>query len=199
MKKVLFILFLFFTVNCFSQTKNIEQYLDDGGRTASSDIIKMDISQFFLANIPLIWEHRFGEHFSLQSGVGLLTHSSFRPLITPLFAQDPLYAQLMGGYSLFLQPTYYSDGFESFHIGVSIKYRKHGNQVSSHEYSFNFGKQWFLGRHLSVDLETGLGLNYERSLDGTSYIYIKDITNNDMTGFNSRIVFPISLKIGYVL
>lgn len=195
------ILFLFFSISTagFSQTNNIEQFLDDGGRTASTDIIKTDVSEILQANIPIIWEHRFTNNIALQAGIGLLTHSFARPLITPFNSDGPLYAGLKGGYSLYFQPVYYLDGFESFHVGASFRIRNHSTQASSFEWGIAFGKQWFIGRHISFDIETGVGLNFEKSIDGTSYIYIKDITDSNMTDFNSRFVVPLSFKIGYVL
>ena len=179
---------------------NINKFLDDGGRTEATDIIKTDFSEILQANLPIIWEHKFTTYFALQGGVGLLTHSFFKPLIRPLATTTSLNPDLKGGYSLYFQPVYYSNGFESFHIGLPVRYRRHGSQASSFEVIIGIGKQWFLGRHVALDLETGVGMNYEYSLDGKSYIYNTDIFIKNLGNqFRSRIVVPISIKLGYVL
>jgi len=200
LKTNLLALFLFGNILCYSQMNNINQFLDDGGRTEATDIIKTDFSEILQANIPIIWEHKFTKFFALQGGVGLLTHSFLKPLIRPLATTTSLYPELEGGYSLYVQPVYYYDGFESLHVGIPVRYRHHGSQASSFEVTMGIGKQWFFGRHFALDLETGIGLNFEYSLDGKSYIYNTDIFIKDIGNqFRSRIVIPISIKLGYVL
>jgi len=199
MKKVVFYLLLLCSISVFSQVNNIEKYLDDGGRTAANNIIKTDVSQMLQANIPLIFEHRFNNNFSLQGGFGLLTHDFFRPVLNPIFASDPLYSQLKGGYSLFIQPVCYLDGFESFYIGIPFRYRRHSTQAKSYEFNIALGYQWIKGRHLSLDLSVGGGFNLEYSLDGVSYIYYAKGISTNANDFRQRLVFPISFKVGYVL
>ena len=200
MRKVILYLLLVSSVPVFSQVKNIEQYLDDGGRTAASNIIKTDVSQMFQANIPLIFEHRFDDHLALQGGFGLLTHDFFRPVLNPIFASGPLYNELKGGYSLYVQPMLYLEGFESFYIGIPFRYRRHTSQAESYEFNIALGYQWIKGRHLSFDLSVGGGFNLEYSLDGVSYIYYaKAISPRYADDFRQRLIFPVSLKVGYVL
>lgn len=202
MKKIHFIsLLLVSSILCHSQTANINQYLDDEGRTKARNIIKTDIVQFLQANIPFIWEHRFTNNIALQGGIGLLTHSFLKPAYRPIQTRSSLYSNLKGGYSLYVQPVRYYNGYESFHMGIPINYRSHGDQVYSLEIALAFGKQWFLGRHFALDFEAGFGINSETTLDGVSYIYNTDIIDeiNGNNNFRSRIVFPISVKIGYVL
>lgn len=200
-KKVnLLALMIFGNILCYSQMNNINQFLDDGGRTEATDIVKTDFSEILQGNIPIIWEHKFTDYFALQGGIGLLTHSFSKPLIRPLTTVTSLYPDLKGGFSLYVQPLYYLSGFESYHVGLPIRYRRHGSQASSFEFTVGLGKQWFFGRHFSLDFESGIGMNYEYSLDGKSYIYNTDIFIKDIGGkFRSRIVVPISFKLGYVL
>lgn len=197
---ILCILTVVSIVGVHSQNQGIKEYLDDGGRTEANTIIKTDLSEMLDANIPLILEHRFNRIVSVQGGVGILTHSFFKPVIKPVFKDADLYPGIRGGYSLYLQPLFYVDGFESFHLGVPLKFRKHGSQVKTFEWDIVFGRQWFLNRHLAIDLEVGIGLNYESSIDGVSYVYNDDILNKSLgASFSSRMKFPLSLKIGYVL
>jgi hypothetical protein len=200
MKLKLLSLLLFGNILCYSQMNNINKFLDDGGRTEATDIIKTDFSEILQANVPVIWEHKFTKYFAMQGGVGLLTHSFLKPLIRPLATTTSLNPDLKGGFSLYFQPVLYSNGFESYHIGLPVRYRQHGSQASSFEVTIGIGKQWFLGRHFALDLETGVGMNYEYSLDGKSYIYNTDIFIKNLGNqFRSRVVVPISIKLGYVL
>jgi len=200
LKLNLLTLFLLGNLFCYSQMNNINQFLDDGGRTEATDIIKTDFSEILQANIPIIWEHKFTKYFALQGGVGLLTNSFLKPIIRPLATTSSLDPHLEGGFSLYVQPVYYCNGFESLHVGLPISYRLYGSQASSLEVTFGIGKQWFFGRHFALDLETGIGMNYEYSLDGKNYIYNTDIFLKDIGNqFRSRIVVPISIKLGYVL
>lgn len=200
-RKLILALWAMFAVTCvYSQTTGIKQYLDDGGRTEANTIIKTDISQILDANIPLILERKFGKFIAVQAGAGLLTHNFFKPIIKPIIKNADLYPGLGGGYSLYLQPLIYFGGFESLHFGIPLKFRKHGSQVKTFEWNVVLGYQWFLNRHLALDLEAGVGVNYETSIDGVSYVYNDDIINKSLgDGFKSRIKFPLALKIGYVL
>lgn len=199
MRKRILYLLLVSSVTVFSQVNNIDQYLDDGGRTAAGNIIKTDVSQMLQANIPLIFEHRFNNIISLQGGFGLLTNDFFRPVLSPVFASNPLYSKLKGGYSLYVQPLFYANGFESFYVGIPFRYRRHSTQAESYEFNIALGYQWFKGRHLSFDLSVGGGFNLEYSLDGVSYIYYAKATSPNANDFRRRLIFPISFKVGYVL
>jgi len=195
-------LFLINALVSFSQVSNISTYLDDGGRTEASDIIKSDFSEIIQANIPIIWEHKFHSGFALQGGIGLLVNHLYKPIIKPVFASADFKSDLQSGFSLYLQPLYYYTGFESLHVGIPIHFKQYGNMASSFEFNLGIGKQWLLSRHLAVDIETGVGMNFEYSLDKKSYIYNLDIIDphpDIANSFRSRIIFPISIKVGYVL
>lgn len=199
MREKITILFLLISATTFSQQNNISQFLNDGGRTEASDIVMTDFGEFIQANIPIIWEHRFGDHFAINGGIGLLTQPYFKPMFTPLTVENPIYSDLNGGFSFSSEAKYYYEGFESKHFGFKYRYRKYGSQASSQEYGFMFGRQWLFGRHFSLDLSTGICLNFEQSLDGKSYIYIKDILLTSGADMNMRLVIPISIRAGYVL
>lgn len=199
-KKTFFCLLLLMSIPSFAQVENIMGYLDDGGRTKASNIIKTDVVQILQANIPLIFEHRFNNYLSVQAGFGLLTTSMYHPLFRPIFTEAPFKDDIKGGYSILVQPTIYSNGFESFHMGVPLRYKRYSNQASSFEFAAAVGYQWFKGRNWAFDIEAGVGLNFEKSLDGASYIYNTNIIDPHMgKPFSSRMIIPISFKVGYVL
>ena len=183
----------------YSQLDNIKQFVDDSGWKAASDIIKTDLYEIMQADVPIIWEHKFKSGIALQGGFGLLMHDKYKPFIQPIMT-TALYPELKGGFSLFVQPVFYGDSFESFHLGIPVRYKRHGDQVSSIEVGLVFGRQWLLSRHLSLSVDVGVGENYEYSLDGKSYIYNQNILDPKMAQvFPDRIVFPVLIQMGYVL
>lgn len=183
-----------------AQKSNISELMDDGGLSTTTDIIKTDVFEYLNANIPIIWEHRFSDNFAIEGGLGLLTNSFIQPVIKYDLNKKPINENLKGGFSLHIAPTYYSNGFESFHFGFEYNYRNYLNQVESSEISFKFGKQWFLTRRIAIDFSLGLGLNFETPIDGISYVFDPDINNINLYGGEGlRMVIPASIKIGYIL
>ena len=201
-RKITLLALLFVTLSNYAQQSSISGYLDDGGRSIAKDIIKTDLPEYFKANIPIIWEHRFNDWMAVQLGVGLLTNSFFRPIYTPRYSVDDntMYAGLNGGYSLLISPVFYKNGFESLHMELPFKYHHYFGKAVSYEFNCTIGKQWFLSRRIALDIDLGVGICFEKSLDGTSYIYDPEINNTDKFGGEGiRLIFPLSVKLGYIL
>lgn len=202
MRRYIFILILLFVfLPIFGQSNDIAVYLDDNGRSTTKNIIKTDLTDFLQANIPIIWEHRFNDFFALQTGFGLLTNSFFSPVYTPKYSVSySMYDELNSGLSLHLSPVIYTHGFESLHFGIPFNLHFYTGQALSYNFSFTVGKQWFVSRRIAIDIETGIGLEFEKSLDGSSYIYDPDINNIDKYGGEGlRLLIPLSIKLGYIL
>lgn len=180
---------------------DISDLMDDGTLPAAKNMIKTDLSQFLKANIPLIWEHRFNA-YSFEFGVGLLTHNFFEPVIIPKnqSGKRKMYENLNGGYSIHFSPNFYFDGFDSFHCGLQYDYHHHYKQAVSHECCCIAGRQWVFAKRIAIDVNLGLGLNWEKSLDGKSYIFEPDIINEFQNHITDgiRIVAPLSIKLGYI-
>ena len=189
------VLFLFLHPYCYSQSDNIKKYLDDGGRTDSNNLIKTDIAEILLGNYQVIWEHQFTRNFAVQGGVGFLTGKS---VLRPLIVESSLYRHLHGGFSLFVSPVYYFGDLEAFHYSLPVQYKRYGNQASSLDFSFCIGKQWFLNEYLTLDVQGGIGVTIEKSLDGTSYVYNKNAIDEQLRD-GSWLYLPLSIKIGYLL
>lgn len=197
MRKIAFALLMIVSVTAYSQRGYLNDYYSGGYGFETTHILKTDLSQMFRANIALIYEYRFHEEYSVEVGVGLLTHSFFRPVFQPKLS-GPIYSELKGGYSLHLQPYYYTKKLDGFYTGIPINYRRHGSQAESYEVGICVGYQFHLAESLSLDLEIGWAFNVEFSLDGVSYIYDSGI-NYSYEGFGVRMLYPLSIKIGYVL
>lgn len=198
MRKIVLALLLMISFTAFSQRGYLNNYNYYGGSDFDAkSILKTDLSQMFRANIALIYEYRFHEEYSVEVGVGLLTHSFFRPVFQPLLS-GALYSELKGGYSLHLQPTYYIENMGDLYVAVPINYRRHGGQAESYEVGVCVGYQFHLTEKLSLDVEIGWAYNVEFSLDGVSYIYDSGI-NHSYDGFGVRMLYPLTIKLGYVL
>lgn len=201
-RKISFLLLLSLFTNIHAQKNTISSYMNDGGRSKATTIIKTDIAEFCRANIPVIWEHRFSNFMGIQAGAGLLTNSFLKPLYTPKYsvAVESMNENLKSGFSLFLSPIFYTNGFESFHFGFPIRYRNYPGKAVSYEFNCTFGKQWFVSRRVAVELDLGLGFGYETSKNNLDYIYDPDIVKDFKTGGEGfRLVVPFSFRIGYVL
>lgn len=199
MKKIIIALFLVVSLTAFSQRGYLDNYNYHGGYGfEATHILKTDLSQMFRANIALIYEYRFHEEYSVEVGVGLLTHSFFRPVFQPKLS-GPIYGELRGGYSLHLQPNFFTEDVNGFYIGIPLDYRRHGSQAEWYEFGFGIGYQFHLTEKLILNASFGCAFNVEFSLDGESYIYQNleyDVWDDS---FQIRMVYPLSIKIGYVM
>lgn len=201
MRHTLILLLLNCTIHIFAQKDSLSKYFDDGGRTITKNIIKTDLSEFFKANIAIIWDHRFDDHLALQSGIGLLTNGFLQPAIIPdnKLSEKTPNRELKNGFSIILYPLFYHDGFESIHFGFPLKYHLFPGKAYSYEFNLSFGKQWFVTRHFAIDIEAGLGFNFEGSIDKKSFIFdpsITDTSRDELSGI--RMVTPASVKVGYI-
>lgn len=198
----LFSILIFLTLLSNAQQSQISEFLDDGGRSKASDIIKTDIPEYFKANIPLIWEHRFSNFLAIQTGIGLLTNDFLPPSYTPKYsvADRKMFEHLKGGYSILISPVFYKAGFESYHLELPFKFHHYLGQALSYEFDCIAGFQWFLTRRIALDIDVGVGIGFEHSLDGVSYIYDPTINNIDLYGGEGiRFIIPLSIKLGYII
>jgi hypothetical protein len=196
------VLFLIYSVPNLGQTKSsnsIDQYLDDGGRTMAENLVKTNISEIFTGNIPIYWEHRFDNHFTLECSMGLLTNFLYNPPIdVSSFTNFKMNNALKAGYSVSIAPKNYFQAFESFYSGVCYKFQCYPGQVYSNEFYVFSGRQWLINGYWVVDIGIGLGFNFENSIDGVSYIYTSKSDNDTQrSSFGFHPVLPIILKIGY--
>lgn len=201
-RQILIWIFTLLFTPVFTQNRDIAHYMDDNGRSSAKDIIKTNLSSFFVAHIPLIWEHRFNYTLSLQSGFGILTNQFFKPVYTPTYSVDDVKMDksLQGGYSFLLAPAFYAKGFESFHLELPFTYRHYNKKAVAYDIYCTVGRQWFLTSKIALDIDVGVGVSFEKSLNGVSYIYDPEINSEHKSGGEGiRMVIPLALKIGYIL
>jgi len=197
---ILIVSILMNTSIIWAQQNTISDLMNDGGLSTTTNIIKTDVFEYLKGNIPIIWEHRFSDNFAIEGGIGLLINNLTQPILKYDILNRSIYKGLNGGFSLHIAPSYYTNGFESFHFGFEYNYHNYTNQVETNEINFKFGKQWFITRRFALDLSLGLGLNFETPIDGSSYVFDSQINNKDLYGGEGmRMVVPASIKIGYVL
>lgn len=83
---------LFIVIPLLAQTSDstYQQYLQNNSKVPkryyyasdSKNILKTDIVAMLDGNIPLIWEHRFSEHWGLDGGVGVLLKYSMNDYVS---------------------------------------------------------------------------------------------------------------------
>lgn len=199
LKNIFFIVFTILSLSAKGQADNIMQYLDDGNMTKATDILLFDVSQLAKSNFMILFEHRFTDGISLQAGAGLLLYEQYKPLISPIFRPNPLCPDLNNGISLCLKPILLQSGFNSLFVALPFKYQLHPGQAAVSDVGLTVGRRWHKKRHFCYEIECGISILNEKSMDGKSYVYDKSITEDwgDVeTG--TRILFPLSFKIGYV-
>lgn len=193
------LLSIFCFVGANSQTNTVKEYLDDGGRFEARNTIKFDLTKLAVSDLMFSYEHRFSSNFSLETGLGFLCYEYYKPKIKPMTAVSTMYSQLRNGYSLQIQPKFHSIIFESMYTGFLFRYNHVDSQVYSLQYGAVLGKNWFLSRHFIIEAEVNLGMNFEYSLDGKSYIYNSDIVSSDFVPeMRSRLAVELAIKAGYV-
>lgn len=199
--RILFVITLFVSLVANAQYNTISNYIDDGGRSTTKNLIKIDLPEYLRSNISIIWEHRFNSALSLQTGVGALINGLIRPIYIPRYNVNDktMNENLNNGFSLIIAPTFYKEGFESFHLELPFKYHYYFGQAVSYEFNCTVGRQWFLSRRISLDIDLGIGIGFEKSLDGISYIYDSEINNVNYASSGMRLIFPFSIKFGYIL
>lgn len=201
MKKIYLV--LLFSFSCFiianSQTDSVKEYLDDGGRFEARNSVKFDLGKLTESNLMFSYEHRFSSIFSLETGVGFLCYEYYKPRIKPLTAISTIYNKLNNGYCFQIQPKFHNIIFESMYTGFLFRYNRIENQAYSIQYGAVLGRRWFLSRHFIIEAEADLGMNFEYTLDGKSYIYNSDIVSPDFVPeFRSRSAVELAVKAGYV-
>jgi hypothetical protein len=212
MKKIVILISLIISGgNIIAQNSSISQYLDDGGRASATNILKTDPILIYQGTVPFIWEHLFGDNFSLEMGAGVVLPFYNRPLVyLGSFGQNSLTSPHLGG-SLYLSPKYlFGRGLESFYTALPLTLRWYPQQLALFNGGLVLGYQWLFNSRLTIDVSFGFGVMSQFSLNKKSYVFdaedrwdypadsgIVGLPNSypDVT----HVTIPVSIKFGYRL
>lgn len=181
-----FILFLLL-VRSIVFSQDISKYLDDGGFSTSTKIIKIGFDPIN-GELPLYFEHALGKHISLEwsSGLVWLQRQNWRYSENPLpIASKGLGYTFSGSLKIFLK-SFPERAYIAFRPGISIM----SGKIYTDIIAFNYGYQRpILGKWM-VAGEIGMGV---RLFENTTMFGGIDYTDNE-----SRFLVPVSIKTGYL-
>jgi len=167
--------------------QDISKYLDDGGFSTSTKIIKIGFDPIN-GELPLYFEHALGKHISLEWSAGLvsLQRQNWRYSENPLpIASKGLGYTFSGSMKIYLK-SFPERSYIAFRPGISIL----SGKVYTDIVVFNYGYQRpILGKWL-IAAEIGMGI---RLFENTTMFGGIDYTDNE-----SRFLIPVSIKTGYL-
>ncbi len=169
----------------FSQ--DISKYLDDGGFSSSTKIIKIGFDPIN-GELPLYFEHALGKHISLEWSAGLVSLQRQNWL----YSNNPLPIASTGlEYTFSCSMKIYLESFPermyiAFRPGLSIMSGKLFTDIAA----FNYGYQRPIHGKWLIDAEIGIGV---RRFKNTTMFGGIDYTDTE-----SRFLIPVSIKTGYM-
>jgi len=169
----------------FSQ--DISKYLDDGGFSTSTKIIKIGFDPIN-GELPLCFEHALGKHISLEWSAGLvwLQRQNWRYSENPLpIASKGLGYTFSGSMKIYLK-SFPERSYIAFRPGISILSGKIYTDLTA----FNYGYQRPIHGKWLIAGEIGIGV---RLFKNTTMFGGIDYTDNE-----SRFLIPVSIKTGYL-
>lgn len=213
MKKVIISIFLVLSIGSLAAQSSISQYLDDGGRAKATDVLKTDPVAIYQGTVPFIWEHLFGDYFSLEMGAGVVLPFYNRPLLHFGGGENSLTSPHWGG-SVYLSPKYiFGQGsLDAFYAAIPLPLRWYPGQLALFDPALVFGRQWLFNSRLTIDVSIGFGVECQFSLDKKSYVFSAEdrVSPPPKTpGFEvdlpeeypdvPHFIIPFSIKLGYRL
>jgi len=202
MNRFLIISFLFYGTFLFAQqdsTTSLTKYFDDKAWQRNK-AIKTDLSEMLLGNLSFILDQEIGEGFGLEAGIGLVNSPLMKPIMTPLSIESLEYNKnLKMGYSFLLEPKRCYFGLYSLYFGVPLNFYLYPGQATYFKVCGVLGKQSVYCNKLILDISAGIGLGFEHSIDGKSYIYNPSFLIPYKMKPHSNITYKLSVKVGYKL
>ena len=181
----------FLTILCIIQVstfaQDISKYLQDDGFSTGKNMVKIGLDPLN-GELPIIFEHALGNNAALEIHTGLL----FLKYQDRLYPENTLPIPASGlGYTVSGAAKIYLKSFPersyiAFRPGISVMSGKLFADIAIFNYGYQraiFGK-WFL------DFEMGFGLRLFKDTNPESEM--------EFSGTGFRIIFPVSIKTGYL-
>lgn len=176
-----------------AQNDNIldnSHYFDDEGGIGYRNLVKVNTFSAITGDLPIYYERVLHKLFALEVGAGVIL-----PFYTP---EIPKESSLIdrhlknpeSGYSIWIQPKYYFQGYapELNYLGVQFRkrhYNQEGATIVHTDYTVNWGIQMKAGKFFVIDYSIGIGVRF------------KDYSSNDIEN-EVTAVMPIGLKFGII-
>lgn len=175
-------------------TRNVSDFLDDGGISGGKNIIKVNLAASASGDLAFSYERKLSDLFSIEVSAGYLLPFLLEQF--PYFVEydKDFYQTRLGGYSYSLQPKiyYFSQAMDSGYEAIKFtkrSYQQDGNDIEYHTIILNSGYQLNLRKRLMLDWALGYGLRFD-TVNGNKAEYgsFGDIPK----------VLPITFKVGYL-
>ncbi len=186
-KLLLLFLLCIFSVNVWAQ-EDVSKYFEDGGVSEYEKLIKFGID-FLNGEYSVIYEQELFTNMSIETAVGLTSINRQ----SQLYNWNPRYDLPQSGMGVFVAANirlYLKEYYERWYIGFQPKLNIMGGKLITDVIFFNGGYQWPLQKHLTLDLNIGMGVRvYKYSEEVTSVITYEDS--------DSHFYVPATIKLGY--
>lgn len=198
MKKHILLLFslvklLLFTDICLLSQEDNSYYFDDGGISTCNNVIKINTLSILNGDLPFFYERVFIDEISIEIGAGVLL--PFYNIENNIFYSESSFpiTNPTGGYSIWIQPRFYSKHTapESSYIGFMYRkrfYNQNNEQIVFTDFAINIGQQIMIKKRMTCDFSLGAG--YKIQEDNSSQIKLMHLNN---------FILPIGLRFGYKL
>jgi hypothetical protein len=181
---------------------SIDQYLDDGGISTAKNFLKINLISVYQGDLGVSLERRLSKDFAIEVGAGVLLPYFNDYFIYPETNGSTFYKPNVGG-SLLLEGRIVMDPLI---FCVPLRVRFYPYQLRLFDVSANLAIPWVWNNGFLIDLSIGIGLQFQKSLNEKTYLFdANSLVNYDSAGIQSdnvypeaaRLIFPVSLKIGY--
>jgi len=187
-KLLLLIMIHFFLANLAFSQNNLDNYFDDDNLASIKNIIKTGYDPRN-GEVPIVFERQIIESLSLEGGISIISlKKQF-----DRFEEEPLPGLKDSGVGLGILAGfrfYFSNFYEKFYGSSSVKL----NFMSSKTYFdvniINFGYQLPIKNKFVIDLSAGMGFRFFKAIENVG-------TSVESEEWDSRVVYPIQIKIGY--
>lgn len=173
----------------FAQEDDVSQYLDDGGISLSKNILKVNLANVLIGEVPVSYERILGDAFGLEVG-GAYILPYYGGTLLDEFTGNYHSGYPSSGKGFMVSPRYYMgrEAPEKRHIGLQyrrrfVSYSNLSSEVRT-DFSLVSGSQWVLGNRFVLDMESGLAYSIVELYDAGMLYRASDIT------------FQVSLKTG---
>lgn len=155
---------LFAPMMCIAQdndTEDLHQYFDDNGLSTRKNLLATDVLAPLAGALTLRYERAVGKHLSLEFGVSKILPFYVYELGSLSNNINRFYPT--GGWGLSLAPHFFFDAKapERHFIGPKYSWKMYNLEDLStahvHDFTFNYGYNIFLGKHLMFCYQFGMG------------------------------------------
>jgi len=163
-KALLPVLFGVVCTSCL-YSQDISGYLDDGIGSKGKNILKIAFDPLN-GELPLIFEHSFGEKFSLEAGGGPV----WIAMQNRFYKDEPLPINQTGvGFTAWIRPKVYFRSYpEQFYISAYPKFTVMDKKLFFDVAWMNIGYQRIILNRLVIAAEVGVGFRFYKDSSGNS-------------------------------